>query len=65
MKVLGKRTNIDRDGTILFRLFDLTIPSSIPNKLIVLRDGCKYLRLDCFQDDCLAFSNSFYSNLKV
>ena len=46
-KMLSKRTTIDQDGTVLFRLFDLTIPSTTPGKLIVLRDGCKHLRLDC------------------
>jgi hypothetical protein len=46
-KMLGKRTTIDHDGTILFRLFDLTIPPSTPDQLIVLRDGRKHLRLDC------------------
>ena len=45
--MLGKRTTIDQDGTVLFRLFDLAIPSSTPDKLITLRDGRKHLRLDC------------------
>jgi hypothetical protein len=47
MKMLSNRTTIDQDGTVLFRLFDLTIPPSTPDKLIVLHDGCKHLRLDC------------------
>jgi hypothetical protein len=46
-KMLGKRTTIDRDGTVPFRLFDLTIPPSTPDELIVLRDGRRHLRLDC------------------
>jgi hypothetical protein len=46
-KMQGKRTTIDQDGTILFRLFDFTIPPSTPDQLIVLCDGCKHLRLDC------------------
>ncbi len=46
-KMLGKQATINQDGTVLFRLFDLTIPSSTPDKLIVLRDGCKHLHLDC------------------
>jgi hypothetical protein len=52
-KMLGKRSTfnvnstIDQDDTVLFRLFDLTIPPSTPDQLIVLRDGCKHLRLDC------------------
>jgi hypothetical protein len=51
MKTLGKRTTIEQDGTVLFRLFDLILPSSTPDKLIVLRDsGCKYLRLDCLSE---------------
>jgi hypothetical protein len=47
MKMLSNRTTIDQDGTVLFRLFDLTISPSTPDKLIVLHDGCKHLRLDC------------------
>lgn len=47
IKMLGKRSTIDQDGTVLFRLFDLTIPSSTPDRFIVSRDDCKYLRLDC------------------
>ena len=47
MKMLSNRTTIDQDGTVLFRLFDLTIPPSTPDELIVLHDGCKHLRLDC------------------
>jgi len=46
-KMLSKRTTTDQDGTVLFRLFDLTIPPSTPDKLIILRDGRKHLRLDC------------------
>lgn len=46
MKVLSKRATIDQDDTVLFRLFDLTMPSSTPDKLIVLCDGYKYPRLD-------------------
>ena len=46
-KMLGKRATIDQDGTVLFWLFNLTIPSSTPDKLIVLCDGCKHLHLDC------------------
>jgi hypothetical protein len=49
-KMLNKRTTIDQDGNILFRLFDLIIPSSTPDKLIILHDGCKHLRLDCLRD---------------
>ena len=46
-KMLGKQTTIDQDGTILFQLFDFTIPPSTPNQLIVLCDSCKHLCLDC------------------
>ncbi len=46
-KMLGKQATINQDGTILFQLFNLTIPSSTPDKLIVLCDGCKHLHLDC------------------
>ncbi|KAI0266607.1 hypothetical protein BGY98DRAFT_885848, partial [Russula aff. rugulosa BPL654] len=31
MKMLSNRTTIDQDGTVLFRLFDLTIPPSTPD----------------------------------
>jgi hypothetical protein len=50
MRMLSKRATTDQNGTVLFRLFDLTIPSSTPDKLIVLRDGCKHLRLDCLSE---------------
>jgi hypothetical protein len=50
MRMLSKRATTDQDGTVLFRLFDLTIPSSTPDKLIVLCDGCKHLRLDCLSE---------------
>jgi len=46
IKMLGKWTTIDQDGTVLFWLFDLTLPSSTPDKLIVLRDGHKHLHLE-------------------
>jgi hypothetical protein len=46
-KMLGKRTTIDQDGTVLFRLFNLTSPPSTRDQLVVLRDGCKHLRLGC------------------
>jgi hypothetical protein len=45
--MLGQRTTVDQDGTVLFRLFDLAMPPSTPDKLIVLRDGRKHLRLNC------------------
>ena len=45
-KMLGKGATIDQDGTVQFRLFDLTIPPSTPDQLIVLRDSCKHLHLD-------------------
>jgi len=52
-KMLGQQTTIDQDGAVLFRLFDLTIPPSTPNRLIVLCDGCKHL---AFRDDSLALT---------
>lgn len=53
--LISKRTTIDRDGTVLFQLFDLTIlSSSTPDKIIVLRDGCNTCVLNAFlDDDCL------------
>jgi hypothetical protein len=59
VEMLDKQTTIDQDGTILrlFRLFDLTIPLSTPDQLVVLRDGRKHLRLDClYRDERLALT---------
>jgi hypothetical protein len=44
--MLGKWTSqlSIKIGTVLF---DLTIPSSTPDQLVVLHDGCRHLRLDC------------------
>jgi hypothetical protein len=38
------KPTVDQNGTVLF---DLTIPSSTPDQLVVLHDGCRHLRLDC------------------
>jgi hypothetical protein len=54
--MLGKRTTIDQDSTILFWLFGLTIPPSTHDQLNVLRDGCKHLRFDCLSDERLALT---------
>jgi len=50
-KVLERRTTIDDDGSVLFRLCDLVMPPSTPDSLLVLHNGHKHLRLDCLRDD--------------
>jgi hypothetical protein len=35
----------------LFKLFDLDLPTTTPNELIVEIDGSRYLRLDCLRDN--------------
>jgi hypothetical protein len=50
-KVLERRTTVDEDGSVLLRLYDLTMPPSTPDNLVVLHDGFQHLRLDCLRDD--------------
>src|SRR5712675_896109 len=50
-KVLQRRTTIDEDGSVLFRLYDLIMPPSTPDRLVVLHNGHQHLRLDCLRDD--------------
>ena len=50
-KMLKSRTTIDEEGNILFKLYDLAMPPSTPDQLVVICDGRKYLRLDCLRDD--------------
>jgi hypothetical protein len=45
-KMLSNQTTKNQDDTVLFRLFDLTIPPSTTDKPSVLHDSCKHLRLD-------------------
>jgi len=37
-KVVQRRTTIDEDGSVLFRLYDLLMLPSTPESLIVLRN---------------------------
>jgi len=46
-KVLERRTTIDDDGSVLFRLYDLIMPPSTPDSLVVLRNGHQHLRPNC------------------
>jgi len=50
-KVLQRRTTIDEDGSVLFRLYDLIMPPSTPDRLVVLHNGHQHLRLNCLCDD--------------
>ncbi|KAH9958299.1 hypothetical protein BC827DRAFT_1136441, partial [Russula dissimulans] len=50
-KVLQRRTIIDEDGSALFRLYDLLMPPSAPDSLVVLHNGHQHLRLDCLWDN--------------
>ena len=50
-KVLQRRTTIDEDGSVLFKLYDLLMPPSTPDSLVVFHHGCRDLRLDCLRDD--------------
>ena len=50
-EVLQRRMTIDEDSSVLFMLYDLLIPPSTPDSLVVLHSGCKHLHLDCSCDD--------------
>jgi hypothetical protein len=50
-KVLERTTTTDEDGSVLFRLYDLAMPPSIPDSLLMLHNGHQHLRLDCLRDD--------------
>jgi hypothetical protein len=39
------------DGCHLFKLYDLELPASTPQELIVVQDGSRYMRLDYLQAD--------------
>lgn len=51
-RLLLKRTLTSEDGSVLFKMYDLEASESdkTPEGLIVLRDGDRYLRLDCLSD---------------
>lgn len=48
--LLVKRTIVVEDGSVLFKLYDLSIGPLTPDGLIVSREGCKYLRIDCLRE---------------
>jgi len=49
-RLLGRRTVVLNDQSVLFKLFDLAYPPSTPEVLIVTHEGDKYLRVDCLQE---------------
>jgi len=51
VKLLQRRTIIDEDGSVLFKLYDLLMPPSTPDGLVVLHNGHQHLRLDCLRDN--------------
>ena len=48
--LLFARTLMAGDGSMLFKLYDLDCPPSMPEGLLEVRDGMKYLRLDCLRE---------------
>ena len=48
--LLFARTLMARDGSMLFKLYDLDCPSSTPEGLLEVHNGMKYLRLDCLRE---------------
>jgi hypothetical protein len=50
-RMTSQRTMVSADGTVLFRLFDLEMPFSTPDQLLVEHDGSRFLRLDCLRDN--------------
>jgi hypothetical protein len=48
--LLFARTLMAGDGSMLFKLYDLDCPPSTPEGLLEVRDGMKYLRLDCLRE---------------
>jgi hypothetical protein len=49
-KLLQDRTTVAANGTILFKLFDLSLPFDAPTELIIEQNGTRYLRIDCLRD---------------
>jgi len=49
-KVLKRRTTIDDESSVLFRLYDLIMPPPTPDSLVVLNNRHQHLRLDCLCD---------------
>jgi hypothetical protein len=50
-KMLNRRTVVDGEGNILFKLFDLNVPPSTPDSLVVMHHNFRHLRLDCLRDN--------------
>jgi hypothetical protein len=48
--LLLARTLVLSDGSVLFKLFDLTCSASTPEELFVIHEGDKYLRIDCLRE---------------
>jgi len=46
-----RKMSINEDGSVPFRLYDLLMPLSTTDGLVVLYNGCKHLCLDCLRDD--------------
>lgn len=57
--VLSRRTIQLQNGTVLFKLFDLTCPPSTPEGLIIVHNDNKYLRLDCLQEPSVGSTEVF------
>jgi hypothetical protein len=50
-KMVMARNTVLQNGTVLFKLFDLEMPFTTPDQLLVDHGGSKYLRLDCLRGD--------------
>jgi hypothetical protein len=50
-RMLKSRTTVDNEGNVLFKLYNLEMPPSTPDELIIACDGHKFLRLDCLRDN--------------
>jgi hypothetical protein len=49
--MLHTRTKFTADGHCLFKLFDLEVPLSTPQDLVVEYEGSHHLRMDCLRND--------------
>jgi hypothetical protein len=47
------------DGYVLFKLLDLTCPASTPEELFIIREGDKYLRIDCLREPPTTLTPSY------
>jgi hypothetical protein len=57
--LLMARTLVLSDGCVLFKLFDLTCPASTPEDLFIIREGDKYLRIDCLREPPTTLTPSY------